>query len=129
MLIPSTDQAAALTPRGHQREPAPSLALENPLTAQTAAANPAFFSNLLGRKREPHRTIIAPVHGRPTAHNVGGSTKRPITSRRLVISMMIAISGAAATPLMIADQNNALIGSSPTKLIRMPTRVDGAIVL
>jgi hypothetical protein len=30
-------------------------------------------------------------------------TKRPITSRRIVISMMITISGTATTPLMSAD--------------------------
>ena len=43
----------AHAPPTSRREPAPSLALENPLTAQTAAANPAFFSSLLGL--HPHR--------------------------------------------------------------------------
>ena len=61
-------------------------------------------------------TLIAPVHSQPTAHNAGGSTKAPITSRRIAMSMMIAISGAATTPLMTADQNSALIGSRPTKI-------------
>jgi hypothetical protein len=73
-------------------------------------------------------TLIAPVHSHPMAHNTGGSTKAPITSRRIAMSMMIAISGAATTPLMTADQNSALIGSSPTKLMTTPIRVDMAIV-
>jgi hypothetical protein len=42
--------------------------------------------------------------------------------------MMITISGTATTPLMTADQNSALIGSRPTKLMKMPIRVDTAMV-
>jgi hypothetical protein len=76
----------------------------------------------------PTATVIAPVHSHPMAHTARGSTKRPITSRRIAISMMMTISGAATTPLITADQNSALIGSSPTKLMRMPIRVDTAIV-
>ena len=73
-------------------------------------------------------TAIVPVHSHPMAHSAGGSTKAPITSRRIAISMMIAISGTATTPLMTADQNSALIGSSPTKLMTTPIRVETAIV-
>ena len=76
----------------------------------------------------PTATAIVPVQSQPTAHNAGGSTKAPITSRRIAISMMIAISGTATTPLITADQNSALIGSRPTKLMRMPIRVETPIV-
>jgi len=47
-------------------------------------------------------TAIVPVHDHPIAHNARGSTKRPMTSRRIAISMMIAISGAATTPLGVS---------------------------
>jgi len=73
-------------------------------------------------------TAIVPVHNHPIAHSARGSTKQPITSCRIAMSMMITISGTATTPLITADQNSALIGSRPTKLIRMPIRVDTAIV-
>ena len=75
----------------------------------------------------PTATVIAPVHSHPTARRPGGRTNGPITSRRIAMSMMIAISGTATTPLMTADQNSALIGSSPTKLIATPIRVEAAI--
>ena len=73
-------------------------------------------------------TAIVPVHNHPIAHSTRGSTKRPITSGRIAISMMITISGTATTPLITADQNSALIGSSPTKLMTIPIRVDTAMV-
>ena len=76
----------------------------------------------------PTAAVIAPVHNHPMARNAGGNTNGPITSRRVAISMMIAINGAATTPLMTADQNSALIGSSPMKLMTMPISVDTAIV-
>lgn len=76
----------------------------------------------------PTATAIAAVHNHPIAHNARGSTNRPITSRRVAISMMITISGTATTPLITADQNSALIGSRPTKLMRMPIKVETAIV-
>jgi len=49
---------------------------------------------------------------------------KPITPRRIAMSMMIAISGAETTPLITADQTSALIGSSPTKLMATPIRVE-----
>lgn len=57
----------------------------------------------------PTTAAIVTVHSHPVAHSARGNTKRPITSRRSAISMMITIS--ATTPLMTADQNSALIGS------------------
>jgi Mn2+/Fe2+ NRAMP family transporter len=42
-------------------------------------------------------TAIVPVHNHPIAHSTRGSTKRPITSGRIAISMMVTISGTAAT--------------------------------
>jgi hypothetical protein len=73
-------------------------------------------------------TAIVPVQSHPIAHSARGSTKRPITSVRMAMSMMITISGTATTPLITADQNSALIGSRPTKLIQIPIRVETAIV-
>ena len=43
--------------------------------------------------------------------------------------MIIAMMGTAATPLITALQNNALIGSSPEKLSSPPTKVAIAMVL
>ena len=73
-------------------------------------------------------TAMITVHNHPIAHSSRGSTKRPITSRRIAMSMMIAISGTATTPLITADQNSALMGSRPTKLMPIPTSVDAEIV-
>ena len=53
--------------------------------------------------------------------------KGPITLRRIAISMITIINGTATTPLMTADQNNALIGSMWTKLIRTPINVAAPI--
>jgi hypothetical protein len=53
---------------------------------------------------EPTEPPYRPQHAR--------QQKRPITSGRIAISMMITISGTATTPLITADQNSALIGSS-----------------
>ena len=76
----------------------------------------------------PTATAIAPVYNHPITHSVRGSTKRPITSRRIAMSMMITISGTATTPLITAYQNSALIGSKPAKLMSMPISVDTAMV-
>jgi hypothetical protein len=43
--------------------------------------------------------------------------------------MITTINGIATTPLMTADQNNALIGSRWTKLITTPINVAAAIAL
>ena len=45
----------------------------------------------------------------------------------LAISSIVAISGAASTPLSTALQYSALIGSRPTKFSARPTKVDTAI--
>ena len=76
----------------------------------------------------PTTTAIVTVQNHPIAHSARGSTKRPITSWRIAMSMMITISGTATTPLITADQNSALMGSRPTKLMPMPIRVETAIV-
>ena len=73
-------------------------------------------------------TAIVAVDNHPIAHSARGSTKSPITSSRIAMSIMITINGTATTPLMTADQNSALIGSRPTKLIPTPMRVEIAIV-
>jgi hypothetical protein len=77
----------------------------------------------------PTATAIVAVHSHPIAHSGRGSTKRPMTSRRIAISMMMTISGTATTPLITADQNSALIGSRPMKLMPIPISVDSAIAV
>jgi hypothetical protein len=81
-------------------------------------------------------TAIVPVLNHPIAHNARGRTKRPITSRRIAMSMMITINGTATTPLITADQNSALIGSrsierelrvSRGDLTLSPTRPEGVV--
>lgn len=76
----------------------------------------------------PTATAIVAVDSHPIAHSGRGSTKAPMTSRRIAISMMTTINGTATTPLITADQNSALIGSKPTKLMSMPIGVDTAMV-
>ena len=71
--------------------------------------------------------VIAPVESQPIAHSGRGRMKGPITRRCMAISMITTINGTATTPLMTADQNNALIGSRWTKLIRTPINVAAAI--
>ena len=72
---------------------------------------------------------IAAVDSHPIAQSSRGRVKAPITSRCIAISMITTISGTATTPLMTADQNNALIGSRSTKLIATPINVAAAIAL
>src|SRR3984957_556457 len=85
--------------------------------------NPHQVANMIATT-----TPIVAVDNHPIAHNARGSTKSPITSSRIAMSMMITINGTATTPLITADQNNALIGSRPTKLMPTPTTVEIAIV-
>jgi hypothetical protein len=63
---------------------------------------------------------IVAVDSHPIPHSARSSTKSPITSSRIAMSMMIIINGTATTPLITADQNSALIESRPTKLIGAP---------
>ena len=72
-------------------------------------------------------TAITPVHNHPITHSVLGSTKRPMTSGRMAMIIITNINGTATTPLITAHQNNALIGSRPTKLKPMPINVAAAI--
>ena len=50
-----------------------------------------------------------------------------MTFSRDAISMIITMIGTAATPLITALQNSALMGSSGVKLRAAPTRVASAI--
>ena len=72
-------------------------------------------------------TAVAPVDSQPIAQSGRGRVKGPITLRCMAISMITTINGTATTPLMTADQNNALIGSRWTKLITTPINVAAAI--
>lgn len=49
----------------------------------------------------PTAIVIVTVHNLPIAHSARDSTKRPITSGRI----MITINGTGTTPLITADQN------------------------
>ena len=68
------------------------------------------------------------VASQPSALSHGRSVNWPITSGRDAISMIITMIGTAATPLITALQNSALIGSSGVKLSAAPTKVAAAIV-
>ena len=71
--------------------------------------------------------VIAPVHSQPIASSGPGSTNRPITLGCMAMIIITTINGTATTPLITAHQNNALIGSMPTKLKPMPISVAAAI--
>jgi chorismate synthase len=58
-------------------------------------------------------TAIVTVHNHPIAHSARGSTKRPITSGRIAISMMIAISGTATTPLITSNHADGISTGQP----------------
>src|ERR1700722_13350579 len=96
---------------------------KRPHASCTAALSPHQVANMIATT-----TAIVAVDNHPIAHSARGSTKSPITSWRIAMSMMITINGTATTPLITADQNNALIGSRPTKLMPTPMRVEIAIV-
>src|ERR1700750_127317 len=59
----------------------------------------------------------------PTALKYTGRCSFPMTLGLLAISIIKHITGAAVTPLMIADQTSALMGSSLVKLIKRPINV------
>ena len=59
----------------------------------------------------------------PTALKYTGRCSLPMTFGLLAISIIKHITGAAVTPLIIADQTSALIGSSLVKLIVKPINV------
>jgi Mn2+/Fe2+ NRAMP family transporter len=56
------------------------------------------------------------------------STNLPMTDSREAMSIIMAIIGTAATPLIMALQISAFTGSSGVKLRAAPTRVAAAIV-
>src|SRR5437764_5635660 len=64
----------------------------------------------------------------PSRRSQCGSTRLPMTLGSEPSTTIAAISGAAITPLITADQNSALIGSSGEKAIAVPTSVDPAMV-
>ena len=92
-----------------------SFTIRHVTTSTSRSGNPHQLANMIATT-----TAIVAVDNHPIAHSARGSTKSPITSSRIAMSMMITINGTATTPLITADQNNALIGSRPTKL--MPRR-------
>ena len=70
--------------------------------------------------------VAVASHPRTVSHLV--SANSPITALREAMSMIIAIIGTAATPLIMALQISALTGSREVKLRPAPTRVAAAIV-
>src|SRR5579863_6639377 len=118
------------------RRSAPVVYDAAPMTDALGYAGQGTVFYLHSPPRTPHQvanrtamtTAIVAVDNHPIAHSARGSTKSPITSSRIAMSMMITINGTATTPLITADQNRALIGSRPTKLMPTPTRVVIAIV-
>ena len=56
-------------------------------------------------------TAITAVASQPSAFSRGRRANWPITFLREAISMIITMIGTAATPLITALQNSALIGS------------------
>ena len=63
-------------------------------------------------RRGPARSPPSrPSRASPGCAAASGSTNSPMMSRRCVISIIIAITGTATTPLITALQNSALIGS------------------
>ena len=75
----------------------------------------------------PTATAMVRVHSQPNVQSGQGRVKRPITLGCMAMIIITTINGTATTPLSTADQNNALIGSIPTKLMPMPTSVATAI--
>ena len=71
---------------------------------------------------------IAAVESQPRLASNGLSVNWPITRVREAISMIMTMIGTAATPLITALQNSALIGSSGLKLSSAPINVAAAIV-
>jgi hypothetical protein len=66
-------------------------------------------------------TAITAVDNQPMAQSGRGRVNLPITRSCMAMIMITTISGTATTPFSTAAQNNALIGSISTKLIKMPT--------
>ena len=73
-------------------------------------------------------SAIIAVANQPRVISQRVSVNWPITDRREAMSTIMAIIGTAATPLITALQNSALIGSSGVKLSTAPTKVAAAIV-
>jgi hypothetical protein len=70
---------------------------------------------------------IAAVASHPSPLSHSPRANSPMTFRREAMSMIIAMIGTAATPLMTALQKSALIGSSGEKFMAAPTSVAAAI--
>jgi hypothetical protein len=71
---------------------------------------------------------ITAVDSQPTAQSGRGRVNFPIMRSCMAMIMITAISGTATTLFSTAAQNNALIGSISTKLIKMPTTVATSMV-
>ncbi len=70
---------------------------------------------------------ITAVASHPNIWRSGPKANAPMTVYREAISMIMPMMGTAATPLMTALQNKALMGSSGVKLRIAPTKVANAI--
>jgi len=70
---------------------------------------------------EARAMISVAVH--PTPFKYTGRRRLPMIFGSLAISIIKHITGAAVTPLMIAAQTSALMGSSLVKLIISPMSV------
>ena len=64
----------------------------------------------------------------PRICNVRPMTNRPMMCLRVAMSMMIAMTGAATTPLTTALRNSARMGSTGSKLSSTPPTVAAAMV-
>jgi hypothetical protein len=68
------------------------------------------------------------VASHPSIVSAFVNTNSPITDLRVAISIIIAMIGTAATPLIMALQISAFTGSRGVKLRAAPTSVAAAIV-
>jgi hypothetical protein len=68
-------------------------------------------------------STMIPVASHPTTLKYTGRCSLPMIFGLLAISIIKHITGAAVTPLMIAAQTSALMGSSLVKLIISPISV------
>jgi hypothetical protein len=68
-------------------------------------------------------SAMIPAAAHPTALKYTGRCSFPMTFGLLAISIIKHITGAAVTPLIIAAQTSALMGSNLVKLISNPISV------
>src|SRR5207302_9087199 len=94
-----------------------------PALRRTVLTHPPQVANIVTTAK-----AIAAVDSQPMAQSGRGRVNWPITLGCIVMIIMTTISGTAATPLITAVQNSALIGSMLTKLMPTPITVPPTIV-